>query len=89
MRVRPFRSTTDTRRPAPERRPHQPTPARRDEPAPAEPAQPEQDLSAETRVRASGGPDDQASYQCSCGYVFAADVSTSVSCPHCGTGQAW
>jgi DNA-directed RNA polymerase subunit RPC12/RpoP len=28
-------------------------------------------------------------YTCSCGYVFEADVSTSVACPHCGTGQAW
>jgi rubredoxin len=46
-------------------------------------------MTDETRLRASGGPDDQASYQCSCGFVFDADVSTSVSCPHCGTGQAW
>ena len=81
MRVRPFRSTTETRRPAPERRPHQPAPVKQEKPAPQ--------LSDETRLRASGGPDDHASYQCSCGYVFEADVSTSVSCPHCGTGQAW
>ena len=86
MRVRPFRSSTDTRRPAPERRPHQPAPAKQEEPAPAEPVQ---ELSDETRLRASGGPNDHASYQCSCCYVFEADVSTSVSCPHCGTGQAW
>jgi rubrerythrin len=41
------------------------------------------------RVRASGGPLDQASYSCQCGYLFAAPVSTTVSCPHCGTAQAW
>jgi rubrerythrin len=41
------------------------------------------------RVRAAGGPLDQASYICECGYLFAAPVSTTVSCPHCGTPQAW
>jgi hypothetical protein len=41
------------------------------------------------RVQAAGGPIDHASYSCSCGYLFSADVSTSVTCPHCGTGQAW
>jgi hypothetical protein len=41
------------------------------------------------RARESGGPDDRAMYTCSCGYVFEADVSTSVACPHCGAGQAW
>jgi hypothetical protein len=88
MRVRPFRSSTDTRRAPKERRPHGPVPQREDTPAPVEPP-PAPELSAEARLRASGGPDDQAAYQCSCGYVFEADVSTSVSCPHCGTGQAW
>jgi rubrerythrin len=47
------------------------------------------DLSDERRLRESGGPDDRAMYTCTCGYVFEADVSTSVSCPHCGVGQAW
>jgi hypothetical protein len=47
------------------------------------------DLRAERRMRASGGPVDRASYQCQCGYAFDARVSTSVCCPHCGTGQAW
>lgn len=28
-------------------------------------------------------------YTCTCGFVFEADVSTSVACPHCGTSQAW
>jgi hypothetical protein len=47
------------------------------------------ELFDERRMRESGGPDDRAMYTCSCGYVFEADVSTSVTCPHCGTGQAW
>jgi predicted Zn-ribbon and HTH transcriptional regulator len=41
------------------------------------------------QVRAAGGPLDQATYSCQCGYVFAASVTTSVSCPHCGEAQAW
>ena len=47
------------------------------------------DLADERRLRESGGPDDRAMYTCSCGYVFEADVTTSVTCPHCGAGQAW
>lgn len=46
-------------------------------------------LAAERRARESGGPIDLAHYSCRCGYVFNAAVSTSVTCPHCGTGQAW
>ena len=34
-------------------------------------------------------PQDHAVYTCQCGFVFEALVSTSVECPHCGTGQAW
>jgi hypothetical protein len=41
------------------------------------------------RMRDAGGPLDEASYTCDCGYVFAASVSTSVCCPHCGARQAW
>jgi hypothetical protein len=41
------------------------------------------------RAKRSGGPEDRALYSCECGYVFEADVSTSVGCPHCGTKQAW
>ena len=33
--------------------------------------------------------EDHAIYTCECGYVFEADVSTSVGCPHCGRHQAW
>jgi acetyl esterase/lipase len=49
----------------------------------------DRDLAAERRLRHAGGPRDRATYACTCGYVFDADVSTSVACPHCGTGQAW
>jgi len=41
------------------------------------------------RVREAGGPVDEASYACGCGYLFVASVSTTVLCPHCGAGQAW
>jgi hypothetical protein len=41
------------------------------------------------RVREAGGPLDEASYACGCGYLFVASVSTTVLCPHCGAGQAW
>jgi hypothetical protein len=38
----------------------------------------------------TGGPSlDTALYNCHCGYVFHAPVSTSVGCPHCGGTQAW
>jgi hypothetical protein len=41
------------------------------------------------RVRHAGGPIDQASYACECGYMFLAAVSTTVACPHCRSPQAW
>ena len=41
------------------------------------------------RIRDAGGPVDEACYPCGCGYFFIAPVSTSVTCPHCGTTQAW
>ena len=43
----------------------------------------------EYRERASGGPIDRAHYTCSCGYVFDAKVTTSVTCPHCHATQDW
>jgi hypothetical protein len=69
------------------------TPARRgpellDRPAEAADAASEP-VDPEARVREAGGPEDRAQYACSCGMVFLAFVSTSVACPHCGTGQAW
>ena len=42
-----------------------------------------------SRRRLHGPTQDVAVYNCHCGYVFEATVSTSVGCPHCGTGQAW
>ena len=41
------------------------------------------------RVRSAGGPLDEASYACACGFVFRAPVSTTVACPHCRAQQAW
>jgi hypothetical protein len=41
------------------------------------------------RARSAGGPIDKASYDCQCGFRFSAAVSTTVCCPHCGSGQAW
>jgi hypothetical protein len=65
------------KRTPPPRRGHSPAaPA----PAPTEP---------EALVREAGGPEDNETHACACGYVFEAAVSTSVACPHCGAGQAW
>lgn len=44
---------------------------------------------AARRVREAGGPLDEATYTCHCGCMFAAAVTTSVACPHCGGAQAW
>jgi hypothetical protein len=44
---------------------------------------------AAQRVRDAGGPIDEASYACHCGFVFRAPVSTTVACPHCRAQQAW
>ena len=44
---------------------------------------------AAQRVRDAGGPLDNAFYTCGCGLFFDAPVSTTVTCPHCGAGQAW
>ncbi len=40
-------------------------------------------------ARRGGGPQHRALYECACGSVFTAPVSTSVGCPDCGGGQAW
>jgi hypothetical protein len=86
MRVRTNRNPSDTRqRTGFLRRPHA---AERSEPA-EEGGQAVDDLADERRAREAGGPDDRAMYTCACGYVFEADVSTSVACPHCGSAQAW
>ena len=36
-----------------------------------------------------GPPQDRATYNCCCGYIFKAEVTTSVGCPHCGSELAW
>ena len=85
------------------RRTHRIRGAHRPDPAPEAPAAvPEADLAAPEphtavlepdiaarRVREAGGPSDLATYACECGYLFAASVTTTVGCPHCGTPQAW
>ncbi len=67
-------------------------PAEAPEPMPAPPApvpaQPRDD-GAPGRRALHGPVQDNALYNCHCGYVFEAAVSTSVDCPHCGGGQAW
>jgi hypothetical protein len=76
-----FQRITERRRP------------RRDRPrghlAPSRPAPADAPTEPERRVREAGGPEDVATYTCSCGFHFEAPVSTSVACPHCGSGQAW
>ena len=44
---------------------------------------------AARHARTADGPLDVASYNCQCGMIFSAPVSTTVGCPHCGTEQAW
>ena len=94
MRVRPKQKNSSSRRamPGPTRRSHarpKPNGAPPQE-FPAEPAIPiDSEHPDEQRARLSGGPLDTAHYACECGYCFDAAVSTTVTCPHCGTGQAW
>jgi len=89
MRVRPKRTSPGSRRvPGPGRRPHART-APASPPVEPPPAAPVDDHPEERRARESGGPLDTAHYACQCGYSFDAAVSTTVTCPHCGAGQAW
>jgi hypothetical protein len=55
------------------------------------PARPEPEpKTTPTRDQARvGPPQDRATYNCGCGYIFQADVTTSVGCPHCGCELAW
>ena len=46
-------------------------------------------VKAAQRHRASVVCEDKGSYQCGCGKVFTATVSTEVECPACGGTQAW
>jgi hypothetical protein len=50
--------------------------------------EPRSDDAAEPHVEADPSL-DVALYNCSCGLVFEAPVSTSVGCPHCGVHLAW
>jgi predicted RNA-binding Zn-ribbon protein involved in translation (DUF1610 family) len=91
MRVRPTRQAEPRRTLIPRRGWTEPSV---DRPAPAVPAKREPspgdlERARERRARASGGPEDSALYRCQCGFAFQAAVSTTVACPHCGTGQAW
>ena len=86
MRVRSRQATDSRRRSAPTRRF---APPRDTSATPVPEAVPGDDLADEHRLRASGGPHDRAQYACGCGFVWQDDVSASVTCPHCGTAQAW
>lgn len=58
--------------------------------APTRPSSAEEGAGSETdSARRAGGPQDKALYECCCGTVFTAAVSTSVDCPMCGGDQAW
>jgi hypothetical protein len=91
MRVRSNRQSETRHRGGPTRRRsllrREPAAPQVEEPEPA--AEQEDDLTDERRLRSSGGPNDRAQYTCGCGFVWEADVSASVACPHCGTSQAW
>lgn len=53
-------------------------------------AEPQRRTPAPGRSRRDHGPlQDNALYTCHCGFVFQAAVTTTVDCPHCGSGQAW
>ena len=90
MRVRSNRQSETRHRGGPTRRGSL---LRREQSAPVAEPEPareaEDDLTDERRLRASGGPNDRAQYTCGCGFVWEADVSASVACPHCGMSQAW
>jgi hypothetical protein len=88
MRVRPLRPT-DRRSARPERRPHGLGRADEVEDEPKIEAEVVREHAAERRHRESVASEDTAHYSCSCGFQFQAAVTTSVACPHCGSGQAW
>jgi hypothetical protein len=56
---------------------------------PAAPPEPVPEPQETRAARRGGGPQDEALYSCSCGFVFRAPVTTAISCPHCATEQAW
>lgn len=90
MRARLFSTSSERRRPArPRRGPaRRKTAARALQPPERAPRMPDADVDVE-RAQHAGGPVDVATYTCGCGYLFVAQVSTTVRCPHCGSSQAW
>lgn len=84
MRVRLNRNPTSHQRSTPPGQPRLRLVARE-----AEEAREADEFAEERRMRDAGGPRDTSTYACGCGMVFEAAVTTSVSCPHCGAGQAW
>jgi hypothetical protein len=76
-----------TRRTLADRAVATPSPRLADHPEPAN--RPAAGDTFEWDMRKSDGPTDAALYDCACGYKFTARVATTVSCPNCGTGQAW
>ena len=89
VQVRPKRSAEQLRRRRPRSRTgaeDRPSLQRQASPLPA-PAL------ASPRARSAapqpGPSQDRLLYNCHCGFVFEAPVSTSVGCPHCGDTQAW
>ena len=58
----------------------------------AEPARPAHAPCASTetdRARRAACPEDLALYTCGCGFIFKAEPTTTIGCPHCGEQQAW
>jgi hypothetical protein len=93
MRARLFSTSPQRQRPrlprrGPRRRSAPPRPPRPAAERQARAADVHTDVDVE-RVQHAGGPLDMATYTCACGYLFVAPVSTTVSCPHCGSDQAW
>jgi len=48
---------------------------------------PERSEPSATRPRVA--PEDATVYACACGNTFTAAVTATVTCPACGSGQAW
>ncbi len=57
--------------------------------SPPRPTSPKESVKQTDSARRGGCPQDKALYECACGKVFTATVSTSVGCPTCGSDQAW
>lgn len=55
----------------------------------AAPVSPKPSQTHDAHAHEGGAPQDHATYTCKCGFVFEADVSTTVQCPLCASSQAW